>query len=108
MKNLEQYWKVTITNPQGIIKKTLFLFLQEASILYYLSWEFYLLLFKLRIKRAKKLSASVISIGNLTVGGTGKTSLTLSLALELLSLGYKLQPFGINNIEKANELLAKT
>ncbi len=26
----------------------------------------------------------------------------------LLSLGYKLQPFGINNIEKANELLAKT
>lgn len=26
----------------------------------------------------------------------------------LLSLGYKLQPFGIDNIEKANELLAKT
>ncbi len=54
---------------------------------------------KLGLRRRKKLPARVISIGNLSAGGTGKTPATVALALELaakpgfrpavLTRGYK-------------------
>ena len=41
------------------------------------------------ILKPKKLPCFVISIGNLTVGGTGKTPMTIYMAKLLKSLGYK-------------------
>ena len=41
------------------------------------------------ILKSKKLSCPVISIGNITVGGTGKTPMTIYVANFLKDLGYK-------------------
>jgi len=45
--------------------------------------------YKNSILRPKKLPCFVISIGNLTVGGTGKTPMTIYMAKLIKSLGYK-------------------
>src|SRR6186997_1440402 len=72
--------------------------------LYGLSWIFRgmaqtrLWLYRKRIKKARQLGVMVVSVGNLTVGGTGKTPVVERLARELqdggrtvaiLSRGYK-------------------
>jgi tetraacyldisaccharide 4'-kinase len=41
------------------------------------------------LKRQKKLPSKVISVGNITTGGTGKTPLTISLADEALKRGFR-------------------
>lgn len=46
-------------------------------------------LYKKSIFKQKKLSCKVISVGNITVGGTGKTPMTIYLAQMLTGLGYK-------------------
>jgi tetraacyldisaccharide 4'-kinase len=46
-------------------------------------------LYKSRIVRAKHLPAKVISVGNLTVGGTGKTPMVLWIAERLLAEGRR-------------------
>jgi tetraacyldisaccharide 4'-kinase len=46
-------------------------------------------LYRSGILRARRLDHSVISIGNLTVGGTGKTPLTILLAETFHAEGYK-------------------
>ena len=45
--------------------------------------------YKNSILKPKKLPCFVISIGNLTVGGTGKTPMTIYMAKLIKSLGYK-------------------
>ena len=45
--------------------------------------------YKKGILKSEKLPCKVISVGNLTVGGTGKTPMTIYLAKLLESLGYK-------------------
>lgn len=49
---------------------------------------FYLRKKKKDLKSQKKLPFPVISVGNLTVGGTGKTPFTVALACELQKRGY--------------------
>lgn len=65
---------------------------------YYILIEIRLLLYHCRLLRGKKLSSYTISVGNITVGGTGKTPAVAMLAEELqkrkrkvaiLSRGYK-------------------
>ncbi len=73
-------------------------------LLYVLSWVFRgivqtrLWLYRKRIRKARQLGVMVLSVGNLTVGGTGKTPVVERLARELqdggrrvaiLSRGYK-------------------
>ncbi len=73
-------------------------------LLYVLSWVFRgiaqarLWLYRKRIRKARQLGVMVVSVGNLTVGGTGKTPVVERLARELqdggrrvaiLSRGYK-------------------
>ena len=45
--------------------------------------------YKKNIFKQKKLSCKVISVGNITVGGTGKTPMTIYLAKMLVGYGYK-------------------
>lgn len=47
------------------------------------------LLYRGRVLPARRLAVPVISIGNLSVGGTGKTPVTALLARHLLSRGYR-------------------
>lgn len=46
-------------------------------------------LYKYGYMKTRHLNFPVISVGNLTVGGTGKTPLVITLASELHELGYK-------------------
>ncbi|MEA3427987.1 MAG: tetraacyldisaccharide 4'-kinase [Thermodesulfobacteriota bacterium] len=45
--------------------------------------------YKAGIIKSKKLPCTIISIGNITVGGTGKTPMTIKTAQIVRSLGYK-------------------
>ncbi|HID46714.1 MAG TPA: tetraacyldisaccharide 4'-kinase [Chromatiaceae bacterium] len=47
------------------------------------------LLFLLRLKKTHRFSAPVIVVGNITVGGTGKTPLVIWLSQHLKELGYR-------------------
>ncbi|RMD56661.1 MAG: tetraacyldisaccharide 4'-kinase, partial [Nitrospirae bacterium] len=46
-------------------------------------------LYRKGIKKTKKLPHKVISIGNITMGGTGKTPATIALVQEALNRGFK-------------------
>jgi tetraacyldisaccharide 4'-kinase len=46
-------------------------------------------LFEFRIFKQKKLPCKVISVGNIALGGTGKTPMTVYLAGKLIGLGYR-------------------
>ena len=45
--------------------------------------------YRQKILRSQKLSCRVISVGNIAVGGTGKTPMTIYLAQELKQAGYR-------------------
>ncbi len=45
--------------------------------------------YRIKILRTKRLSVPVIVVGNITVGGTGKTPLVIWLASHLKKMGYK-------------------
>jgi len=45
--------------------------------------------YRQKILHSKKLPCRVISVGNITVGGTGKTPMTIYLAQELKQAGYR-------------------
>jgi len=45
--------------------------------------------YRQKILRSQKLPCRVISVGNITVGGTGKTPMTIYLAQELKQAGYR-------------------
>ena len=66
----------------------LFPVLVLLSLLYSLITSFRNLLFDLGVKKPKVLDGKVISIGNLDIGGTGKTPVTIRIGEYLLSQGY--------------------
>ena len=61
--------------------------LTPASWLYALGWSGYRALYDLGIKQPKSPHAPVLVVGNLTVGGSGKTPLTVYVAQEIVALG---------------------
>ena len=63
--------------------------LAPASWLYGLGWQAYLGLYRLGIKEPKAPHVPVVCIGNLTVGGSGKTPLTIHVAELLMQSGYQ-------------------
>jgi len=59
------------------------------SMLYDDAMRFRKFLYKIGIKKSTKLPVPVVIVGNITVGGTGKTPLTLWVAKFLIEQGYK-------------------
>ncbi len=60
--------------------------LWPLSVLYTAALELYL---RWRLPRRQRLSVPVVSIGNISCGGTGKTPAVISIARHLLEHGYK-------------------
>ena len=62
--------------------------LLPLTALYSLAWQVYLHIYRYHLKRAKVAHPRVVCIGNLTVGGSGKTPVTVFVADCLLELGF--------------------
>ncbi len=96
---MEKYLLSIISDERrGLFASLLRFILLVLSGIYYLVLQIIQLLYRLRILRKVRLKARVISIGNLTVGGTGKTPAVERIArllqergrkVAILSRGYK-------------------
>lgn len=90
------------------------IFLSALSFLYGAAVSLRLMLFRIGVLKEKKLDCGVISVGNLTVGGTGKTPVTIYLAdllrrhgkrVVILSRGYKGSSKGVGIVSDGREIL---
>ncbi len=86
--HLERAWRQMAYQNQGILRLMSPLFL-PCSWIYGWVGSMRRTLYRKEILRAKSFLVPILSIGNLTVGGVGKTPFTLYLAHRLKSLGYK-------------------
>ncbi len=75
--------------PENKQEQLLNSLMQPVSALYFLGTYFRLRGYEKRVLKQKRLGVPVISIGNLTVGGTGKTPITIDLARSLMQFGLK-------------------
>src|SRR5947209_7253962 len=101
-ENLEQFAIDVILERRGGVRAALLRsFLYLLSLIYERLVQFRLFLYRKRIFRERALGCLVISIGNLTVGGTGKTPIVEKFAralraggrrVAILSRGYKSVP----------------
>lgn len=82
-------WIRSVWERRGITGKLGWLFLLPFSWIYRLAVQFRNLSYRGHWIRAQALDRPVISIGNLTVGGTGKTPTCLWLAQQLSERGFK-------------------
>src|ERR1700704_1459835 len=99
LDDLEQYAiEVILERVHGFRASLLRFVLRSLSVIYLGIVQLRLFLYRKRILKENQLGCLVISIGNLTVGGTGKTPVVEKFARELqrggrkvaiLSRGYK-------------------
>src|SRR5690349_3697097 len=102
LENLEQFAiDVILERRTGVRATLLRSFLYLLSLIYQRLVQLRLFLYRKRIFRERALGCLVISIGNLTVGGTGKTPIVEKFAralqkggrrVAILSRGYKSMP----------------
>lgn len=71
------------------VVRNLFSFLYPFSLLYSILVRIWLLLYKQNILKKERLSGYVVSVGNLTLGGTGKTSFCIYIVDALKRTGLK-------------------
>jgi len=86
MRKMEEVWKEAISGEKKPCLGFFRFFLHLISFPYLLA---FLIFRKMQSLRQVKLPCPVISVGNITLGGTGKTALTLLLAKKLEAMGYK-------------------
>ncbi len=65
------------------------LLLYISSLVFFLLYKTRLFLYKIKILKTTTLPAYIISIGNITSGGTGKTPISIETAKYFMSLGHK-------------------
>src|SRR6202030_3917454 len=102
LENLEEFGiDVVLERRHGIRASILRGILYALSFVYDRVVQFRLYLYRKRVLRERALGCLVISIGNLTVGGTGKTPVVEKFAralqvggrrVAILSRGYKSEP----------------
>ena len=84
------YWRGLASGRRtGPGDTILMMFLTPLAWLYSLALRLRALLYLAGILKTHRLSRPVVSIGNITVGGTGKTPVTAYIARFLLESGYK-------------------
>jgi len=83
---IEELWRKAISGEDGFFYDLFRLSLRFLSLLYLPLFHLFRLMQSLR---QEKIPCPVISIGNITLGGTGKTSLAILLARRLEDMGYK-------------------
>src|SRR4051794_19166431 len=74
---------------QGPVASLLRTILAGLSYVYSIGLKLFFLPYRVGIRRRTRLSRPVISIGNLTVGGTGKTPMTQLVCEFLRDRGFK-------------------
>src|SRR6266487_5144276 len=102
LENLEQFGiDVVLERRHGVRASILRGILYALSFVYDRLVQFRLYFYRKRILRERALGVLVISVGNLTVGGTGKTPIVEKIAralqtggrrVAILSRGYKSMP----------------
>lgn len=82
-------WIRRVWERRGALGRLLWLSFLPVSCLYWLGIQTRNALYTVGWKKSHRLDQCVISIGNLTVGGTGKTPTVTWIAQELQKLGFK-------------------
>ena len=88
-RKMDGAWARRVWERKGAFCYVLWLPLPLLSFLYGLAVRIKNLLYYIGWPRVQRLPRAVVSVGNLTVGGTGKTPTTIWLAGELEKLGYR-------------------
>ncbi|KPK39759.1 MAG: hypothetical protein AMJ78_07970 [Omnitrophica WOR_2 bacterium SM23_29] len=84
------FYSLMSDRAEGIIANIIKLFLLLLSLVYYCVIKISLFLYKFRILKSYRPQCKVISVGNITLGGTGKTPLVLAVARRLKGSGKRL------------------
>lgn len=87
--SLENFYYQIINSNRKFYHLPLFAVLKFVSLFYSLIVQVRAWFYKKNIFETRRLSVPVISIGNLTLGGTGKTPMTIWVAQKLLENGRK-------------------
>lgn len=83
-------WVRRVWERRGVLGKLLWISLLPVSCLYWLAVQIRNVLYSIGWKRTQTLNEFVLSIGNLTVGGTGKTPTVVWVAQELQKRGFRI------------------
>lgn len=90
IQGIHQYWRALANGDRTAIPDRLLLtLLFPFSLCYAMLQRLRESMYRAGIFKARRLPRPVISIGNLTVGGTGKTPVTAYIARLLLQRGYR-------------------
>jgi tetraacyldisaccharide 4'-kinase len=74
---------------QGLLAAAVRLFFSSVSLCYYFGVEFMKFLYRTRLLKSYRCACKVVSVGNITLGGTGKTPLVALIAGRLNDSGKK-------------------
>ena len=89
MLTIKKKIESVIYNPDPISVSPVASMLYGISLLYGAAQMLRASCYRQKILRSQKLPCGVISVGNIAVGGTGKTPMTIYLAQELKQAGYR-------------------
>lgn len=80
-QSVQRAWEeIVYFKRQDALSKCVFVFLKLISFLYVFIWRCYLFLYYCGVLKKHRVPAFVVGIGNLTLGGTGKTAFVETLA----------------------------
>ena len=82
-------YKIITNKSSGFIATCIKIALRPLSWLYFLGFKVYEILDRIGLIKTRKLPCQVISVGNIVVGGTGKTPAVIAMAKALREAGRK-------------------
>jgi len=101
-------WIRRVWERRGVLGRLLWLSFLPLSCLYWLGVQTRNALYSVGWKTSQTLNQCVVSIGNLTVGGTGKTPTVVWVAQELQKLGFRIAVLSRGYHRKGNQPLLLT